>query len=68
MLLSPGMISMWITLASMGFMFIAIILIYFSRYKINNCLLKTIVALIAYAFLIMAGIIIVVVVFGGPVS
>ncbi|MDX8364843.1 DUF2768 domain-containing protein [Cytobacillus sp. IB215665] len=65
--MSPGMIKMWISLAAMGFMFVAIIAIYFSRFKLKG-VLKGIVAFIAYCFMVLAGIIIFFVVFSGPVS
>ncbi|MDX8359871.1 MULTISPECIES: DUF2768 domain-containing protein [Bacillaceae] len=65
--MSPGMFKMWISLAAMGFMFLAIIAIYFSRFKLKG-VLKGIVALFAYCFMVLAGIIIFFVVFSGPVS
>jgi len=58
---------MWISFASMGFMFISIILIYFSRFKLKG-VIKAIVTILAYIFMILAGIIIIFVVFTGPVS
>ncbi|MBD1378622.1 DUF2768 domain-containing protein [Metabacillus arenae] len=66
--MSPALLKMWIALASMGFMFIAVISIYFSRFKIKNQIFKTIVSIIAYLFMILAGIIIFFVVFSGPVN
>ena len=65
--MTPGLIKMWFALASMGFMFIAVIGIYFSRYKFNG-VLKVITASIAYFFMVIAGIIILFVVATGPVS
>ncbi|HZH60592.1 MAG TPA: DUF2768 domain-containing protein [Metabacillus sp.] len=65
--MSPALMKMWISFASMGFMFISIILIYLSRFKLNG-VLKAIVTILAYIFMILAGIIIVFVVFTGPVS
>ncbi|MGG0655579.1 DUF2768 domain-containing protein [Rummeliibacillus pycnus] len=44
---------MWISFYSIGFLLIASGLIYLSRQKINNRFLSTIVALIAYIFLII---------------
>nr|WP_253957981.1 DUF2768 domain-containing protein [Metabacillus halosaccharovorans] len=58
---------MWISFASMGFMFISIILIYLSRFKLKG-VIKAIVTILAYIFMILAGIIIIFVVFTGPVS
>lgn len=66
-MMSPALMKMWISFASMGFMFISIILIYFSRFKLKG-LFKAIVTILAYIFMILAGIIIIFVVFTGPVS
>ncbi|MCM3766555.1 DUF2768 domain-containing protein [Neobacillus niacini] len=52
--MSPGMIKMWISIAGIGFMFLAIAAIYFSRYKLTG-VLKFISAVVAYIFLIAAG-------------
>ncbi|HZG60282.1 MAG TPA: DUF2768 domain-containing protein [Anoxybacillus sp.] len=66
--MSPALVKMWIALASMAFMFISVFSIYFSRYKAKNKLLKFISALIAYVLMILAGLIIIFVVFSGPVQ
>lgn len=66
-MVSPALMKMWISFASMGFMFISIILIYFSRFKLKG-VIKAIVTILAYIFMILAGIIIIFVVFTGPVS
>ncbi|GLB58002.1 DUF2768 domain-containing protein [Cytobacillus sp. NCCP-133] len=66
--MSPSLMKMWISLASMGFMFLSIILIYFSRYKLKAGIFKAITAVIAYVLMIVSGIIIVLVVFSGPTS
>ncbi|MFO1444599.1 DUF2768 domain-containing protein [Bacillus sp. Bva_UNVM-123] len=66
--MSPSLMKMWISLSSMGFMFISIVLIYLSRYKIGNRMLKFITAFIAYILMIVSGIIIFLIVFGGPTS
>ncbi|SFA98403.1 MULTISPECIES: DUF2768 domain-containing protein [unclassified Bacillus (in: firmicutes)] len=63
--MSPALFKMWISLAAMGMMFLAIITIYFSRYKLKG-FFRLITAFIAYAFMIVSGIIIVIVVFSGP--
>ena len=65
--MSPALMKMWISFASMGFMFISIIFIYLSRFKLKG-VFKAIVTILAYIFMILAGIIIVFVVFTGPVS
>jgi len=58
---------MWISFASMAFMFISILLIYLSRFKLKG-IVKVIVSVFAYLFMILAGLIILFVVFTGPVS
>ena len=63
-----SLIKMWISFGSMGFMFFAIIMIYFSRYKISNRFIKFITALIAYVLMILAGLTMIFVVFSGPTS
>ncbi|QED48442.1 DUF2768 domain-containing protein [Cytobacillus dafuensis] len=65
--MSPSLMKMWISLASMAFMFISILMIYLSRYKLSG-ILKFISALIAYILMIVSGIIIFLVVFSGPTS
>ncbi|MEH7236597.1 DUF2768 domain-containing protein [Bacillus sp. JJ1562] len=65
--MTPGLLKMWISFAGMAFMIIAIISIYLSRYKLKG-FLKGIVATFAYLCMILAGIIIFLVVFSGPVS
>ncbi|PPA71768.1 DUF2768 domain-containing protein [Jeotgalibacillus proteolyticus] len=57
---------MWISFGSMGFMFLAIITIYLSRYKLSNKVLKFITGLVAYVMMILAGLIMLFVVFSGP--
>jgi hypothetical protein len=46
---------MWISIAGMGLMFLAILTIYLSRYKLKG-ILRFITAVIAYLFMIVAGI------------
>lgn len=65
--MSPGLIKMWFSLAAIGFMFISVISIMFSRSKLRG-FWRFIVALISYILMILAGIIIFFVVFSGPVS
>ncbi len=57
---------MWISFAAMGFMFLAILSIYVSRYKLNKGLFRFITAVIAYALLISSGLMMIYVVFSGP--
>ncbi|MBU8879107.1 DUF2768 domain-containing protein [Bacillus sp. FJAT-29790] len=65
--MSPSLMKMWVSLASMGFMFLSIIMIYLSRFKLSG-VLKFLTALIAYILMFVSGIIIVLVVFSGPTS
>ena len=65
--MSPALMKMWVSLAAMGFMFISIISIYFSRYKLKGAF-RVITAFFAYALMILAGIIIFIVVMSGPTS
>jgi hypothetical protein len=48
------MIKMWVSIAGMGFMFLAIMTIYLSRYKLKGVLRVT-TAIIAYLLMIAAG-------------
>jgi len=52
--LTPAMMKMWISIAGMALMFFAIITIYLSRYKLKG-VLKMITAIIAYLFMLIAG-------------
>lgn len=65
--MSESLLKMWISLAGMGFMFLAIILIYLSRYKLKG-IFKLFTAIIAYILMILSGIIIIFVVFTGPTA
>ncbi|MEH7176690.1 DUF2768 domain-containing protein [Neobacillus vireti] len=60
--MSPGMLKMWISIAGMGIMFLAIITIYLSRYKLKG-VLKLITALLAYIFLFISAITLFIVLF-----
>lgn len=64
--MSESMLKMWISIAGMGLLAIAMVAIYFSRYKMKMKFLKAITALFAYLCLIVGGIIMVFVVFTGP--
>ncbi|MDH5159950.1 DUF2768 domain-containing protein [Heyndrickxia oleronia] len=66
--MSESMFKMWVSIAGMGLMAIAMVVIYFSRYKIKFKFLKAITAIIAYLCLIIGGLIMVYVVFTGPTS
>ncbi|WP_059170966.1 DUF2768 domain-containing protein [Bacillus sp. FJAT-27445] len=63
--MSPSLMKMWVSLAAMGFMFISMIMIYFSRFKLKG-VFRLISAIFAYALMILSGIIIFLVVISGP--
>lgn len=65
--MSESMLNMYISFAGMIFMFLAIGLIMFSRHKLKG-LISGVVAVLAYIFMILAGIIIFYIVFSGPTS
>ncbi|MFZ3588640.1 DUF2768 domain-containing protein [Bacillus sp. DJP31] len=65
--MSTGLIKMWFALGSMGLMFLAVVTIMLSRYKLRG-VFKWITAFMAYAFMVIAGLIILFVVFSGPVN
>ncbi|WP_160721364.1 DUF2768 domain-containing protein [Bacillus sp. USDA818B3_A] len=52
--MSPAMMKMWISIAGMALMFLAIITIYLSRYKFKG-VFRIITAIMAYLFMIVAG-------------
>jgi hypothetical protein len=60
--MSPGMLKMWISIAGMGLMFLAIITIYLSRYRLKG-VLKFLTGVLAYIFLIISGITLFIVLF-----
>ena len=57
---------MWLSFYAMGFMAISIGLIYASRYKIKNRLIKFFFALIAYSLLLFSFLAMIYLVFNGP--
>ena len=61
-----SMDKMWLSFYAMGFMFISMGLIYFSRHKLKNRLLKFVFAIIAYALLIFSFLAMIYLVFNGP--
>ncbi|HEX6593454.1 MAG TPA: DUF2768 domain-containing protein [Bacillota bacterium] len=63
--MSLSMLKMWISFAGMIFLFLAIGLIWLSRYKLKGWLAGIITAL-AYISLVLGGLIILYIVFSGP--
>jgi len=66
-ILSPALLKMYVSFAGMGFMFLSLIILYFSRYKLKG-FFKFVTAVIAYFFMATAGLIIFFVVFSGPTT
>lgn len=60
--MSLAMLKMWMSIAGMGLMVLAIITIYLSRFKLKG-ILKIITAFLAYIFMIVSGITIFIVLF-----
>lgn len=63
--MSLSMLKMWVSIAGMVFLILAIGLILLSRYKLKG-FLAGLVSLLAYIFLFVGGIIIVYIVLSGP--
>jgi len=63
--MSQSLMKMWISLAGMGFMFLSLGFIYFSRFKLKG-IFRFITAFIAYGLMFLSGIIILFVVLSGP--
>ncbi|MDC3413059.1 DUF2768 domain-containing protein [Aquibacillus sp. 3ASR75-11] len=65
--MSESMLKMYISFAGMIFLFISIGLILLSRYKLKG-IFAVVVAIFAYLFLIVGGLIIFYIVISGPTS
>ncbi|WP_226034677.1 DUF2768 domain-containing protein [Aquibacillus saliphilus] len=65
--MSESMLNMYISFAGIIFLFVAIGLILLSRYKLRG-ILATIIAILAYLFLVVGGIIIFYIVVSGPTA
>ena len=63
-----SMQKMWVSFVGIGLFPIAIFTIYISRYKLKNRFLKIITAMIAWISLLIAGLIMLFVVFSGPTN
>lgn len=57
---------MWVSFAGIAFLIISMGMIYLSRYKLQNGIVKFVFALIAYVLLILGFFIMVFIVFSGP--
>ncbi len=67
MRMTPALMKMWISFVAMGFMFISVVMVYFTRFKLKNNVIKGILNVIAFLLIVFSGIIIFFVVFSGPV-
>ncbi|AST92260.1 DUF2768 domain-containing protein [Sutcliffiella cohnii] len=65
--MTDGLMKMWISFVGMGFMIISVLLVYFTRFKLKNRIVKGILNTISFILILLAGIIIFFVVFSGPV-
>ena len=65
--MSLAMQKMWVSIAGMGLMAIAVLAIYLSRYKLKG-VLKFLVATIAYVSLFLAAIIMFITIVSGPTN
>ena len=65
--MSLAMQKMWVSIAGMGLMAIAVLAIYLSRYKLKG-ILKFLVATIAYVSLFLAAIIMFITIVSGPTN
>lgn len=61
-----AMDKMWLSFYAMGFMVISMGLIYASRHKLKNRIIKIVFALIAYTLLIISFFAMIYLVFNGP--
>ncbi|HSI65845.1 MAG TPA: DUF2768 domain-containing protein [Planococcus sp. (in: firmicutes)] len=57
---------MWVSFAGIAFLILSMVIIYLSRYKMKNGILKFIFALFAYVLLILGFFIMVFTIFSGP--
>ena len=67
LLLSLAMQKMWVSIAGMGLMAIAVLAIYLSRYKLKG-ILKYLLATIAYVSMFIAAIIMFIIIVSGPTN
>ncbi len=65
--MSIAMQKMWISIAGMGLMAIAVLAIYLSRYKLKG-ILKYLLATVAYVSMFIAAIIMIIIVVSGPTN
>lgn len=66
--MSESLVKMWTSLFGMGMMFLSVVFIFLSRYKLKNRIIKFVLALIAYCLLVVSAILLFIVVFSGFIS
>jgi hypothetical protein len=66
-ILSLAMQKMWVSIAGIGLMAIAVLAIYLSRYKLKG-ILKYLLATIAYVSMFIAAIIMFIIIVSGPTN
>lgn len=66
--MSLSMQKMWISIVGMFLLAIAMLLIYLSRFKFQNRILKVVTAIIAWILMIIGGLIVMLIVLTGPTS
>ncbi|WP_085523540.1 DUF2768 family protein [Tuberibacillus sp. Marseille-P3662] len=64
--MSPGLMKMWISFLAIFLLVVAAVFIMLSRYKLSG-LFRLIVSFIAYAFLFIGGILMIMIIFSSPV-
>ncbi|KMM38146.1 DUF2768 domain-containing protein [Guptibacillus hwajinpoensis] len=65
--MSPALIKMWVALAALGLMFIAVMAIMLSRSKLKG-IISILVSTFAYLCMFVAGVLMLLVVFTGPTN
>ncbi|MDQ0481968.1 DUF2768 domain-containing protein [Guptibacillus hwajinpoensis] len=65
--MSPALIKMWVALAALGLMFIAVMAIMLSRSKLKG-IISILVSTFAYMCMFVAGVLMLLVVFTGPTN
>lgn len=65
--MTPSLQKMWVSFIGIGFMIFSLLAIYLARYKFEG-VLKGLAVVVAYMFMIFAGLIIFIVVMSGPTN
>ncbi|MGA9287866.1 MAG: DUF2768 domain-containing protein [Anaerobacillus sp.] len=65
--MSPGLIKMWVALTALGLMFVAVMAIMLSRYKLKG-FFRVLVSIFAYLCMFVSGVLMLLVVLTGPTN